>query len=170
MLGAFAADGRCVGVSPAEAFHVTVFGDDLTTRTTDGMIPGEFIYFRAWNPDTNKEMLLSPEFDISKPDHSVFVNDGMSAVTALKVGSLGVADVSENQMGIYPNPSTALITIETHIGAETRIMITDAKGTIVLTTIVGGKMTLDLSHLQKGIYFVKATNGNNVMVKKLVLE
>ncbi len=170
VLGAFSSNGDCVGASPAKACHITVFGDDNTTKSTDGMVPGDYIYFRAWDPGTKEEMLLSPEFDGNLPNQGVFNADGMSAITALKVGSLGVGDISGNLFTIYPNPSTGLLTIETNETANYLVRITDAKGTVVLIQKIGGKITLDLTYLQKGVYFVKATSGNNVMVKKLVLK
>jgi hypothetical protein len=62
------------------------------------------------------------------------------------------------------------LTIETEKTVSYLVSITDVKGTVVATQKIKGKTTLDLSYLQKGIYFVKATNGNNVIVNKLVLE
>jgi hypothetical protein len=170
ILGAFNSAGTCVGASPAKACHITVFGNDNTTKSTDGMIAGDYIYFRAWDPDTDEEVLLTAEFDGNLPNQGVFIPDGMSAITALKAVSLGLGDISENIFSIYPNPSSGLLTIETEKTVSYLVSITDVKGTVVATQKINGKTTLDLSYLQKGIYFVKATNGNNVIVKKLVLE
>nr|NQU91049.1 T9SS type A sorting domain-containing protein [Bacteroidota bacterium] len=170
ILGAFNFDGVCVGASPAKAFHITVFGDDITTEAVEGMTVGEPVYLRAWNPEAKKELLLTPDFDFSLPDQGLFSGNGMSAVTGLKVGALGVDDLSGNKVSMYPNPSTGLLTIEIHVGTEYQITITDVKGSDVASQMIDGKTTLDLTHLQKGIYFVKATSGNIVMVRKLVLK
>ena len=94
----------------------------------------------------------------------------MSAISSLKASALGVLDNRAGQISIYPNPSNGLVFIET-VGNELyEITISDANGSVVVTSRATGKTSLDLNHLNKGIYTVKAVNGNQVIIQKLLIE
>jgi len=82
---------------------------------------------------------------------------------------------SENKknIGIFPNPSTGLININfAESTTENNVEIVNSIGEVILTKVIShqSSTTLDLSNHAKGIYFIKAQNGNGVVARKLIVE
>jgi PKD repeat protein len=78
-----------------------------------------------------------------------------------------------NDVKIYPNPANSVLNIEvsasTNSTKDLNIKIMDVLGKEVLATEY--QKQIDISHLSKGIYFVKITSGKNASdTKKLVVE
>ena len=85
-----------------------------------------------------------------------------------------LADLSlNNQIEVYPNPFENSITIanSSHF-TNYQIQLVDAVGKIVfknnLTVAQNDYETLDLSSLNKGVYFLSLSNGKEVIVRRLV--
>ncbi len=74
---------------------------------------------------------------------------------------------------IYPNPATSAITVElpmmpTH---STHLTISNTSGQQLIHAQIRASQTkVDISHLPKGIYFVKVWDDENVMVDKVIKE
>jgi hypothetical protein len=84
----------------------------------------------------------------------------------------GVDELSEGTLALYPNPASDFITIE-NSDANVRYMIDvlDVTGKLVLKgESVQGKTSLDVSSLDKGYYFIRATSadGNKSGVKRFI--
>jgi len=72
---------------------------------------------------------------------------------------------------VYPNPTTGIINIKNTTG--NLVNIYDILGHNVFTAKINGSsnvQTLNLSALQKGLYFVKISDGTNSSVKKIILQ
>jgi chitinase len=106
---------------------------------------------------------------------SPLVNE-INRTFALKTACLtGVDDVEKkNNIGIFPNPSTGVITIQgISVGANeaSNLKIYNMLGQTVYSQ--GVKTTtvqLDLSAYEKGIYFIQVQNGGEAFSQKIVLE
>ncbi|MFN0201145.1 MAG: T9SS type A sorting domain-containing protein, partial [Bacteroidia bacterium] len=78
-------------------------------------------------------------------------------------------------MNIYPNPAADLATIvfTAQEDAPVEFMVFDAMGRAVRVPMTQGdnkdEMVLNLSEVNNGIYFVRATNGNVTETKRLVV-
>ncbi|MCK9289987.1 MAG: T9SS type A sorting domain-containing protein [Bacteroidales bacterium] len=73
-----------------------------------------------------------------------------------------VADIENNSIKIYPNPITGLLTIK-GISLKTELIITNTYGEIVFKTVAkNNELTIDVSELPAGIYFV---NGQKFIKK-----
>jgi hypothetical protein len=77
----------------------------------------------------------------------------------------------EKEFSVYPNPSNGIV----HISgvdnlSDCRISITDISGKSVQTGISGDLNTLNLQHLEKGIYFIRVTDAEHTHTEKLVLN
>lgn len=85
-----------------------------------------------------------------------------------------LADLSlSNQVEVYPNPFENSITIANSSQyTNYEIQLVDAVGKIVfknnLTVAQNDYETLDLSSLNKGVYFLSLSNGKEVIVRRLV--
>jgi len=89
-------------------------------------------------------------------------------------GSAGINQLSSatNQLTLYPNPSTGLVTI-TSTKNINDITVTNLVGQTVLKSLsedLGVNQTIDLSNLPGGIYFITVTNKMGREVAKVVKE
>ncbi|MGB0887527.1 MAG: T9SS type A sorting domain-containing protein [Vicingaceae bacterium] len=81
---------------------------------------------------------------------------------------VGINIINNSNFNIYPNPTTGLINIEGVKGAN--IVVYDVLGAIVHNEVVASaKTTIDLSNLNKGSYFVKIINNDEVSTQRIVL-
>jgi hypothetical protein len=85
----------------------------------------------------------------------------------------GINEQSQkNQISIFPNPTTGIITIKTHISEKTSIIITDILGkTTYQAAFSSAEKVIDLSQFPRGVYFLKATDSNKISsIQKIVLQ
>jgi hypothetical protein len=84
----------------------------------------------------------------------------------LTMNPLGIEEL-ENVFTIYPNPTSDLMTIETHfLSEEITFTIYDINGRLIQSGKLNGvKTTLDISDLEKGSYFIQL--GKNQYTSKL---
>ncbi len=79
---------------------------------------------------------------------------------------VGIADLSEIGISIYPNPSTGIFTIETEGNYE--VTITDISGKNVTCNVSTSQ--IDLSNHANGIYFIKFQNSETVKTIKIIKQ
>lgn len=77
-------------------------------------------------------------------------------------------------MGIAPNPASSelKITFNTDIKSNTKISILDVIGKVILNSEIneGNNISISLTDLSAGVYFVKIQQGKNIVTKKFVKE
>jgi hypothetical protein len=111
--------------------------------------------------------LLSVEDDIERESRPIGAGCDIGA-DEYNVSS-AVVDLSENDVSIYPNPTKDKITIKAN-GVEL-VEIENANGGVVKTISINtNQVEIDLSNLPKGIYLVKVTTSNQIIVKKIILK
>jgi PKD repeat protein len=84
----------------------------------------------------------------------------------------GMYAVSNNEINIYPNPSTSVLNIEVkYLTSYSLIEMINTQGQIVFSKKVNAKNTsINIETLPKGIYFVKLIDDKNWQVKKVIIE
>ena len=85
------------------------------------------------------------------------------------------ASLEENILSnavVYPNPASDVINISlSNELSNTAVSIVDAMGRNVLNQSIDSDfVSLDVAHLEKGIYFVQIANGNAVETKTVVIK
>ena len=80
-----------------------------------------------------------------------------------------VEEVSGDNVRIFPNPASSILTIE---GGEEfeNVSVFDQSGKRVIQTKMNGSRTLDISELRSGIYIVTLEGNNKRHVSKLIKE
>jgi surface protein len=74
----------------------------------------------------------------------------------LDCSSLGINDIKNLNIKIYPNPTNNIINIEgLNKNENNTIQIFDVQGKLVITKTITEKGTIDLSELNKGVYVIK---------------
>ena len=86
----------------------------------------------------------------------------------------GINDLpNENEVGVYPNPFTSTIYIQTTSPKQETFSLYDSYGKLILTkTIIDNKEQINTSQLAAGLYFYSIVNKNGERVKagKVVKE
>lgn len=80
---------------------------------------------------------------------------------------LNVADNELNSIKIYPNPTDGIVFISSNNETITQVLIVDVLGKTVLQ-FTKDLDELNISNLQKGIYFIKATTQSGEFVQKII--
>lgn len=78
-----------------------------------------------------------------------------------------VAENSDLDINIYPNPSNGLITIEAE--GENTVSVYSITGQAVKSMTINGKTTIDLSDLNKGVYMMVMTGLNGESLKQMIV-
>jgi hypothetical protein len=168
VIGAFDSEGVCVGMAEfsnaMNNLQLIVYGQDFTTDDSFGLTEGEPISFKLYRADGGEASLtvgFNPAYNTG-----TFQSMGVSMITEMKAGVLGI---NENvvEFNIYPNPSNGIFNISCD---DATITVINAQGQIVHRALVGGNVTLDLSHLGQGIYYIRVANEMGLSVKKIAIK
>ena len=82
----------------------------------------------------------------------------------------GINNRTEESLAIYPNPTTGKVFVKTAEASENiQVEIFDVLGHKIMVRPLNGN-TLDLSSLNKGIYFLKFIAHGRVITRKVMLE
>lgn len=81
--------------------------------------------------------------------------------------SMGVGDVFEEKVVIYPNPAKDFIMIQTD--EKFRVEIFDSSGKLIQTKSISGTTRLNHS-LSSGVYFIRLNNEKGSLIKKIIVK
>jgi len=85
-----------------------------------------------------------------------------------KTTAIGNIRIDQN-VKVYPNPSTGIINIQTNLSTESSYSISSLTGSIVKEGKISGSIEkIDLSE-RKGIYFIRVENGKSSHVQKVIV-
>jgi len=87
--------------------------------------------------------------------------------------TLSNVDFETNEFTSFRTQTSGIINIKLQKNSETEsvVNVIDVQGRqIMRSTVDSEETTIDLSNFQKGIYFVKVTNGNKQTTKKIILQ
>ncbi len=135
----------------------------------------------AW--DTYKTLKASNTANFTKGNHTIRISAGgtnwtwnldkivMTRVSSMKSGQISTEDTNADEpiFAIFPNPATDVVNIQLEqINEITPVTIYNTNGVTMIDVIIenSDSYTLDVSNLQKGLYFIKIDN----KVQKLYLE
>tara|TARA_B100000700_G_scaffold324606_1_gene431197 strand:- start:904 stop:2259 length:1356 start_codon:yes stop_codon:yes gene_type:complete len=96
-----------------------------------------------------------------------------SNVTSNCSGTLNLNNLlNNNQIRIYPNPTKEIITVENLMQINNKsIIIKNILGEIILVDNTKSNLvSLNLSHLKSGIYFIEVSSFNGVRFEKIILS
>jgi hypothetical protein len=110
-----------------------------------------------------------------KPTGNIYYAVNSTPFEILNI-TLGISDVTLNQFGLYPNPNNGNFTVsfDPKSKNEIKINVNDLSGRNIFykTFKNSGKFDekIDLGKLQPGVYLVIIQNGENKMVKKIIVQ
>lgn len=142
----------------------------------------DFVTFN-WGP-SNSSQWRTEQIDISSfVGQSVIIrfvnisgNGNNTFIDNIRVEDLlSVSDNILEDISIFPNPADAQLNISlpnTLLG-DVNLRITNSLGQVVMTeneVATGSPMTMDVSRLSQGMYFLTIQNGNSSTVEKLIIQ
>jgi hypothetical protein len=94
------------------------------------------------------------------------------ATKKVTVGSVSVANISnEASISVFPNPSNGTINVKTS-SVNSTVEVFNTLGAVVAKVSSNGNSTIniDLTSQPKGVYFVKVSGSEGVVIKKISLQ
>ena len=82
---------------------------------------------------------------------------------------IGISDVMNSNVSLYPNPASQTVTISGFEG-EAMVSIVDLNGREVYSTTANGTVTVDVTGYAQGAYFVRIAGENTVAIRKLIVK
>ncbi len=136
---------------------------------------GTYCYFATVDANWNSyyPYLVGPTF------YGVWANRKVTTIPGGTTTYTAATGISENEfnnlsVGIYPNPSSDIVAVQVGnlVKDNLNVELIDLAGKTIRTTSINAGQTLaffDLQTVYSGVYFIKISNGNNVITKKIVV-
>ena len=100
--------------------------------------------------------------------------NGCSSTAVVQVtvsNCLGLQDQDDIQLSVFPNPTTGQIYIQGELAGVTAITVYDVTGKLVLQKrVVSADGNIDISHLEKGIYYITVKTAQGDRTQKIIKE
>jgi len=82
---------------------------------------------------------------------------------------VGTDNLKQNKLTLYPNPVHDFLYLNSQSTEVQNVLITDISGKVVVETIIlNREKAINLSLLEKGVYFVKINTQNGISVQKII--
>ena len=131
--------------------------------------------FAEWQPfNTNLPNVIVNELEINFVDQKIYAGTyGRGLWASPKYGVIFSVDdvLSQESVTLYPNPAAENLKILYQGEAEMDIRVFDTTGKLVVfqpDVLLNSQHTLDVSHLNSGIYFVRMNSGKGVVTKRFI--
>lgn len=155
---------------PADSFFVGIVEGDsnitIGTTPTKFVANTNFVTFGTtpWTPNENFNFLVT---------YLIRANFGNGVLTNIS----DVANVQSANFDVYPNPSNGEVLVSISNEANLKsidLKVLDIQGKVILEKTLAGQSiiqeTLDLTSLDKGIYFIQTITGQEINTKKVILK
>ena len=99
--------------------------------------------------------------NVTDPDAS-----NNKACLTIKRGGVGIDGFNAEEINVYPNPATNVINVANAENGQ--VSVFDINGKLMVSVeSASANQTIDASNFANGLYFVRITDGNNVVTKKI---
>ena len=103
------------------------------------------------------------------PNDQVYSNGNATGIRMITGSSIGLEE-NASTFSVYPNPSKGLVNIDLNEPGDYVVQINDVVGKLVSEKTITSNTTLNLSTLDKGIYFVNVSNDETNNITKVIIE
>lgn len=114
------------------------------------------------------EVFNSSDLSIVSIDGDNFTTT-LAKPNAMTTTQLSVSAFEVNNLKLYPNPTTGIISINTETSVNVSVVDVTGKVVFVATNVTKDK-NIDLSGLQKGVYLAKISSENATTTEKIILN
>lgn len=99
---------------------------------------------------------------------TITVNNDISLIATFE-RSVGIDDVNASNIALYPNPASSLVTLS-GIEGQALVTVVDMNGREVLHCSASQSITIDISTLTSGAYFVRIVGEQVNAIRKLIVR
>lgn len=156
-------------VQPGLKGIIAIAGNDSLSPAIEGMLQGEAIRWKLFNPTTGYYTDLIATYDSQMPEQGFYHHEGISLVTAFTADAVGLQE-HEWTISIYPNPVSDILHIVSASGEIDRVKITDIRGIVLKTFRLSETKDCNVSDLASGTYIIQleglSATTNRLFIKK----
>lgn len=155
------------GVTLDNCFELSTEGfGDATFKLKPVQIPGEYEY--TYNPESgsfDETQLAAPKFMLVA--EVVTAGSGSAEPDAIES-----VEAENNNLQIYPNPAVGgNVTVAVAAGEVAEVAVYNSAAQLVKSVVTSeSTLTLDVSDLQAGIYYVRVTTADKAYTQKLIVK
>lgn len=102
-------------------------------------------------------------------EYSNGVKSAIAMSNIIQKLSVGIAESSDGQLEIYPNPSSGIFTVKAASTISKFIVLDQAGRALAEQEADNFDCTVNLSHLNEGVYFIRFEMASDPIVKKIVI-
>jgi hypothetical protein len=129
----------------------------------------------SYDPETAGDYLATANFELpegveqTNPPTLLQVS---ALITVEEIDDTSVYTAEKMELQLYPNPGVGFFTLKAKIPGKHRIIVLSAEGKVVFQTAISGNINreIDLSGLEKGLYFLRLTGPVGNTTKKLIIQ
>jgi len=158
-------------------------GESVTLGGNPAATGGTEPYSYSWSNGSNSvsteaNPLLTP---VETTTYTLLVTDNATCTAAsnstINIGVLGINDFTEDELKVYPNPTTNKLFIQsnTDINSDLSITIYDNTGRILYSQkledlLANSIHEIDISAFTHGIYILQINNSKSITIKKIIKQ
>ena len=100
------------------------------------------------------------------------VTEDVEFIATFEAGSEGIEDVEAGSLTLFPNPASSSVTVTVSgFEGEAMVELVDMNGrTVSRQTTANYQLSIDVSNLAQGAYFVRVTGNRQTAVRKLIVR
>ena len=164
------------------AYHM--FGANMGTLQVKARVGASFMWFTPWSLTGNQGNAWQTDtIDLSNytnaTDLQIQINgitgldyDSDIAIDAIRIIGETTTDLpsltnSNNFLYLAPNPFNDYLTVETNIENIVSYTLLDVQGRLIQSGALNSS-TIDLKNIHAGVYFIRFTNGQEPIIRKIV--
>lgn len=108
---------------------------------------------------------------MTKGEHTIKIEEFSAEYSSYSSGIEKISVTNNAEVNIYPNPVVNETLTIGSLAEIKEVEIYSLSGVAQLTETVNSEIaTLDVSHLNSGVYFVRVKTSNDIIVKKIIVE
>ena len=177
---------------PSYAFSINPYNTILNTDNSDNPMMGEEAFsgidqgsfdYSTWGVTVVNLSILGVGPNSSIKFRWELGSDGCNGITGWFLDDIVIYNCSEalavndfdvlnNNISIYPNPSSGVFNIKMKNMTDFKFDLFDITGKVIMSksNIMKNNFSLDLSNYSKGIYFIKINSDLGSVTKKIILQ
>lgn len=102
---------------------------------------------------------------------NIFMSEGFISSDFGETLSIGDDNSMDNQLLLYPNPAKDLMTITNLPYGETRIIVFDITGKVIVSKFTNAETTsINTTTFSNGVYLMRLNHNGEIVHKKLVVS
>ena len=164
-------------IEPASNLVADVVGHDVTLNWTASTEADTYLLKRDGETladnltETTYADVLEETGSYVYAVYAVKADGSMSAPAycTVEVDFTGVAENQNVNVSVYPNPANDMFTINVNAN-NFKYQLVNSLGQVVCSGNASNKAVVSVNELNKGVYFLRITTGNQVKTQKVIVE